>query len=1461
MLTIKITCTTLVLLIQTLQCLASDDSSFQLTNRATGFCLVKSHHFCHEIRWTTGDRLMVQWLSKCLGVQGKSVGSEISLYECDENSELQKWECKNETVLALKGQELYIELTADNTAVLSKTIGPNNHLTISGTSSGACTRTYRELFTIGGNANGRTCMFPFMYKTKWYSDCTTVDVAEKHLWCSVETKFEHNIWGFCPTNSKQHWNQNIATGVYYQLNTQSALTWSQAVASCKQQGASLLSITDPHEKVYVTALLGAGGRGKGDKLWTGLTLDPEHGWQWSNGKPYRYVNWDSGHPLPNPGQNCAIIDGAVQYSWQSSSCTRKLGYICNSDGTLAPPTEAVETGFCSSPWIPYNGHCFHLNRTQKTWSEAQKACRKEGGDLVSICNVEDQSFVISQLGYASTDELWIGLNDRKTEGLFDWTDHSTVTFTSWEFGKPSVFTDQEDCALIRGENGNWADRVCGEKHGFICMKTSATEPSGDEVEQNAGCKIGWKRHGSYCYFVGTETKTFDEAKDGCKSSDSYLADVSTGVDNAFLVSLVGLRPEKYFWLGLSNQKNIDQFVWTNTDSVRFTHWNAEMPGYQQGCVAMTTGFFAGLWDVLPCDNKEKYICKHLAEGAVLTLAPPTVPTTKCADGWNQVASRKYCYKFFAETPLNKRTWYEARDYCMAIGGDLLSIHSTDDLKMPIKSYRTFWIGLSAPDPITGYVWSDGSPVNFQHWEDGEPNNKNNVESCAEFNPYNQQRTGSWNDVQCEKYNGWICQIHAGKTPNPPPDPITPDNNKTSDGWLEWNGIQYYINEKWMAMEDARNFCQQRHGDLVTINSEAENVFLWKQISRSYGSYWIGLTVELDGTYEWIDGSQGEFERWDEGQPDFNTFDENCAVMVHETGFWHDYNCGFEHKSICKRSGSPPANTTVAPTVPPKGGCLLPWKKINSKCYIIIKNQKLTWDGARKQCLTMNGNLASIPSRDVQAFLVTQMADTPTTDLWIGFHSFHGHQFYWADGRPKSYVNLALNRLVYDDIFHRPHRILDLNHLGDFDTHFYHEIHHFQRFETLFSQQRNKCAVINTNPLLGIGKWIPQSCNDTNGFVCLQKADPSLPDSPEPTVTTDYAKIMNDSIKAVTQPMTWDEAKKHCEDDDANLASLRNEWSQVYVEWLALSLNTSLWIGMNKMQTSGYFRYIDGWRMKFTSWGHNEPSPDRPCVFVDIDGKWKTANCNQTMNSVCMKSTDVPPTESSLFPGVCPDDPDSLKIGENYFWLPFKGYCYIFFTDEKEWASAAASCARHGGSLASIEDPSEQEFIQNNTKTYKDSHTSFWIGLYKTHKGDWLWLDNTVKDYTNWDEGQPTSQNHGAISTSDGTWRAGAQWYDRPYICKTPKVFLPVPSPAARVGINPNHRGHIILAVVLVIAGIAVGGVIAFFLYKKSIPRLTIPGTLNTFDNPLFFSNEQSPPETVDSGMKAEDVNHEPVITV
>lgn len=39
------------------------------------------------------------------------------------------------------------------------------------------------------------------------------------------------------------------------------------------------------------------------------------------------------------------------------------------------------------------------------------------------------------------------------------------------------------------QNGNWQDRTCDERHGFICMKQSSIDSTGDEVYVDIGCKF------------------------------------------------------------------------------------------------------------------------------------------------------------------------------------------------------------------------------------------------------------------------------------------------------------------------------------------------------------------------------------------------------------------------------------------------------------------------------------------------------------------------------------------------------------------------------------------------------------------------------------------------------------------------------------------------------------------------------------------------------------------------------------------------------------------------------------------------------------------------------------------------------------------------------------------------------------------------------------------------------------
>ncbi|CAL1580355.1 unnamed protein product [Knipowitschia caucasica] len=1392
---------------------AQNDSPFILSNKATGFCLVKKSSRCAEVRWTTGNRLFVTLTRKCLGAQGRSVGSEVNFYDCDERSQLQRWECRNNTLLALKGgdQNLYMEIQAEESIVLTRSVGPNSHFTIAGSNSGACTRTHRELFTIGGNAFGKPCMFPFQYKDRWFGDCTTYDSPNKRSWCSVETKHGRERWGNCPSTSNDHWTRNSATGAYYQANLESSLTWAQAHTSCTQQGGALLSIGDPFEQAFLSLMLGQGK----SKVWMGLVLDPEHGWQWTDGQPFKYLRWASGNPMPNPGHSCALLDSSNEQAWESSTCGKQMGYVCYKS-PLPPPTFTIEQGHCASPWIPYSGHCFHLHRDLKTWTDSVKECRKEDGDLLSIRHLEDQSFVLSQLGYAATDELWIGLNDLRTEGLFEWIDQTPVRFSSWTYGEPMVSGDTEDCVLMTGEKGNWADRSCEEKHGFICMKQSSTETTEDEINMDVGCKPGWKKHGSYCYFVGTETKTFDEANEDCKRTDSYMVDVSNGVDNAFLVSLVGMRPEKYFWIGLSNMADIDRFVWRNSDYVRFTHWNSNMPGYQQGCVAMTTGVMAGLWDLLPCTNKEKYICKHLAEGAIITQPPATVPPPKCPDGWNKIPLRNYCVKFYTGPRAEEKTWFEARDFCRAVGGDLLSIHSSEELR--VARHGKAWIGLHVPDANSGYAWSDGSPLNFLHWQAGEPNNFNNAESCAEFKIYNwDENSGSWNDAPCESYNDWLCQIRTGVTPKPPPNATAPEFNTTADGWMEWKGNQYYINKAPLAMEEARSFCQQKHGDLVTITSRAENMFLWKQISRTYSRYYIGLSVDLDNSFWWMSNTPVEFLSWDQNQPKENVIDENCVFMTYYMGYWSNGNCGEEMKSICKRSSSAPVNTTVAPTTPPIGGCPLKWMQFNNKCYSIINNRKASWEEARKQCITMGGNLASIPSRFVQVFLTTRMAEATSTDLWIGLNSIKHEEYFWTDGKARKYTNWGYAKT--------------------------------KRRQGSFYQRWNEedCVVLSSSPQ-SFGKWFMKSCNDSNGFVCLRDLDKNAVPQTNLILPNTYIPLANDSIKLVTQNLTWETAKTNCEKDRGSLASVRNEWTQAFVELIAFTEKAPLWIGLNKGVTDGYYRFIDGWHLSFVNWGPGDPQQDKPCVYVDVDGKWKTAFCNASMNSVCLQSTDVAPTLSSVYPGVCPEETE-VDYRQSYSWIPFKSHCYLFVPEDVEWADAASSCVRHGGQLASIEDPDKQQFIQGNVEKFKDAHNSFWVGLFKSHKGTWQWLDKTVMDYTNWGNDEPRSD-FGEIRSVDGKWGTGRRWHDRAYICEAAKVIPRDDGKAEPLGPPEQQRSRTRAALVVVLVIMIISALVAaaFVFYKRS------PHSFPTFENPLY--TERSQPDVVDTRTLIEKVEAE-----
>ena len=123
------------------------------------------------------------------------------------------------------------------------------------------------------------------------------------------------------------------------------------------------------------------------------------------------------------------------------------------------------------------------------------------------------------------------------------------------------------------------------------------------------------------------------------------------------------------------------------------------------------------------------------------IAPESFEFVECPNNvpeYNFTKYRDKCYYASTGVGKEKLNWKDARDFCRNIGGDLLSIHTEYDLQYVTtlagkRGYNSWWIGLEQFSTFSGgFVWSDGSPLNFVNWNPGEPNDSHGGEKCVEM---------------------------------------------------------------------------------------------------------------------------------------------------------------------------------------------------------------------------------------------------------------------------------------------------------------------------------------------------------------------------------------------------------------------------------------------------------------------------------------------------------------------------------------------------------------------------------------------------------------------------------------------------------------------------------------------------------------------------------------------------------
>lgn len=123
------------------------------------------------------------------------------------------------------------------------------------------------------------------------------------------------------------------------------------------------------------------------------------------------------------------------------------------------------------------------------------------------------------------------------------------------------------------------------------------------------------------------------------------------------------------------------------------------------------------------------------------------------------------------------------------------------------------------------------------------------------------------------------------------DDISTDNN---EGTVEYGGHKYKFYDDSMSWEEAKAFCEEQGGHLVTITSADEQNAIYQYAKQFdvHSDIWIGISdAEVEGDWShWITGEEVTFTNWGTGEPDnYQGIEQDYGVMCME----HKSGSGYE----------------------------------------------------------------------------------------------------------------------------------------------------------------------------------------------------------------------------------------------------------------------------------------------------------------------------------------------------------------------------------------------------------------------------------------------------------------------------------------------------------------------------------------------------------------------------------------